>query len=266
MELLVIGGGNMGRTYAQSILDSGEIPAEKISILETYPPKIEELKAQTSFKIYNSTACISSADIIFLAVKPQQSQELFESIRHMVKPHQLFVSIMAGVTIATMQEGLGTQKVARAMPNLPAQLGKGMTGFTGANALTEKELSQVQKLLATTGEALWIRTESSLDAVTGISGSGPAYVFYFMQGMIDAAIKMGFTEKEAKLMVSQTFEGAVAQFKASDDSLLTWMDRVASKGGTTRAALDSFEQNNLNKLIQDGAFAAQKRAIELGKQ
>ena len=84
--------------------------------------------------------------------------------------------------------------------------------------------------------------------------------------MIDAAIKMGFTEKEAKLMVSQTFEGAVAQFKASDDSLSTWMDSVASKGGTTRAALDSFEQNNLNKLIQDGAFAAQKRAIELGKQ
>jgi pyrroline-5-carboxylate reductase len=266
MKLLVIGGGNMGFTYAKSILDSGQLSSGSISILETYPPRIEELKAYSGLTISDSTTCVTAADIILLAIKPQQSKELFASIKHLVDPNQLFISVMAGVTIETIQNGLGIQKVARAMPNLPAQLGKGMTGFTGATELTEKELGQVQRLLETTGKAMKVASESAIDAVTGISGSGPAYVFYFMQGMIDAAIKMGFTQNDAKLMVSQTFEGAVAQFKASDDSLLTWMERVASKGGTTRAALDSFDENNVNKLIQEAAFAAQNRAIELGKK
>jgi pyrroline-5-carboxylate reductase len=266
MELLVIGGGNMGFTYAKSILDSGEVASGNISILETHTSRIEELKEHSNFTIYDSIACISSVDIVFLATKPQQCKELFENIKHLVKPNQLFISVMAGVTIASIQEGLGTKKVARAMPNLPAQLGKGMTGFTGAKELTERELMQVEKLLETTGKAMRVSSETSIDAVTGISGSGPAYVFYFMQGMVDAALQMGFNEAEAKEMVSQTFEGAVAQFKESNDSLLTWMNRVASKGGTTRAALDSFDENNLNKLIQEVAFAAQNRAIELGKK
>lgn len=110
MELLVIGGGNMGFTYAKSILDSGEVASGSISILETHPPRIEELKEYSDFTIYDSIACTSSADIVFLATKPQQCKELFENIKQLVKPNQLFISVMAGVTIASIQEGLGTKK------------------------------------------------------------------------------------------------------------------------------------------------------------
>ncbi|MFC2109451.1 pyrroline-5-carboxylate reductase [Bacteroidota bacterium] len=266
MKILVIGGGNMGFTYAKSILDSGAIVDSEILILETYPPRIEELKTFKGFEIHSSTSCVSNADIILLATKPQHCIELFKEIKPLVTKNQLYISIMAGVTIDTIQENLGTKKVARAMPNLPAQLGKGMTAFTGAKELSQSEIDTVQQLLATTGKSLFVATEPFIDAATGISGSGPAYVFYFMQAMVEAAEKMGFNATEAKLLVSQTFDGAVAQFKQSDDTLTTWMNRVASKGGTTRAALDSFDHNNVNQWIQVGAFAALNRAVELGEK
>ncbi len=266
MKLLVIGGGNMGFTYAKSILDSGFVKPGNLMILEKFPPKIEELKTYKDFVIFDSLECIAQADVIMLAIKPQQCLELFAEMKPLINKNQLFISIMAGVTIETIQTSLDTTKVARAMPNLPAQLGKGMTTFTGAKELIQEEIDTIQKLLSTTGKSLFVATEPSIDSSTGISGSGPAYVFYFMQAMVEAATKMGFSDKEAKLLVSQTFDGAVEQFKKSDDPLPTWMNRVASKGGTTRAALDSLENNNVNSHIQEAAFAAFNRAVELGKK
>jgi pyrroline-5-carboxylate reductase len=152
------------------------------------------------------------------------------------------------------------------MPNLPAQVGKGLTSFTASEEVSRLELSTVQNLLNTTGKSVYLDTENDIDASTGISGSGPAYVFYFMQSMMDAAKKMGFSEHDSKVLVSQTFEGAVELFNQSDLSPESWMKRVASKGGTTRAALDSLDDNNVKELIEEAAYAAFNRAVELGKQ
>ncbi len=172
---------------------------------------------------------------------------------------------MAGVTIKTIQEGLGVKKVVRTMPNLPAKVGKGMTSFTESEEVSRIELIMVRNLLDTTGEAIHVQNENFINASTGISGSGPAYVFYFMQSMMEAALKMGFSENDSKVLVTQTFEGAVALFNDSDLSPTSWMDKVASKGGTTRAALDSMEDNNIKELIKEAAYAAFNRATELGK-
>src|SRR5690606_11769893 len=117
-----------------------------------------------------------------------------------------------------------------------------------------------------TGRSVRLENENDIDASTGISGSGPAYIFYFMQSMLEAALKMGFSERDSKVLVGQTFEGAVELFNQSDLSPATWMNRVASKGGTTRAALDSMEDNNVKEMIKEAAYAAFNRAVELGKE
>ena len=176
------------------------------------------------------------------------------------------VSIMAGVTIQKIQDNLGIQKVIRAMPNLPAQVGKGVTSYTESKEVSRVELLMIRNLLDTTGESIRVENEKFIDASTGISGSGPAYVFYFMQAMMEAALKMGFSKNDSKILVSQTFEGAVELFNQSDLSPNSWMKRVASKGGTTRAALDSMEDNNVKELIKEAAYAAFDRAVELGKE
>ena len=124
----------------------------------------------------------------------------------------------------------------------------------------------VKNLLDTTGESIHVSSEKEIDASTGISGSGPAYVFYFMQSMMEAARQMGFSPEDSKVLVSQTFEGAIKLFNESNLSPQSWMDKVASKGGTTQAALDSMEDNNVNELIKEAAFSAFKRAVELSKE
>ena len=265
MKVLVIGAGNMGLTYATSIGESKMLGSRELLIMDASADKVKSLENIEYFDVYERIEdCIGKADVVLIAVKPYHSEELFRSIRELVRPDQLFVSLMAGVSIKTIQESLGVEKVIRTMPNLPAQVGKGVTSFTSAPQVSEKELALVQKLLDTTGVTLHVKDEETIDASTGISGSGPAYVFYFMQSMMEAALDMGFSADEARMLVQQTFEGAIELFNQHDLSPEQWMDRVASKGGTTRAALDSMDNNNVNDLIKEAAFAAFHRAVEIG--
>jgi pyrroline-5-carboxylate reductase len=152
------------------------------------------------------------------------------------------------------------------MPNLPAKVGLGLTSYVASSEVSRIELLTVESLLNTTGKSILVSNESLIDASTGISGSGPAYVFYFMQSMMEAALQMGFSENDSKVLVSQTFTGAIELFNQSNLSPNSWMEKVASKGGTTQAALDSMDDNNVNELIKEAAFAAFSRAVELGKE
>jgi pyrroline-5-carboxylate reductase len=166
--------------------------------------------------------------------------------------------------MATISEALGISKIVRAMPNLPAQVGQGMTAYTSSEAVTRLELVMVQNLLATTGKNIYVERESMLDAATAISGSGPAYVFYFMRAMMSRAEAMGFTKSEAELLVLQTFAGGVNLYEANNLNCDEWIQRVASRGGTTEAALECFGESRLNEQIENGLQAALDRAIELG--
>lgn len=266
MNILIIGGGNMGLTYAQAFVRSHVTSRENMMILEHLEEKAKQLRQLDIGTIYlDSKKCLKKADIIILAVKPQDSAALFEQIRKNTEGGQVFLSIMAGVKIKTVQEQLGVKKVIRAMPNLPAQIGQGMTAFTATDDVTRLELAMVQNLLATTGKAFYVEKEDMIDATTAISGSGPAYVYYFMDAMMLAAKQMGFSESEAELLVVQTFTGALDLYNKTDLSCSEWIQRVASRGGTTEAALNSFKNNNLHQDIIDGAVAALNRAVELGK-
>lgn len=267
MKVLVIGAGNMGLTYAEGMASSPLLSKHKLRIFDTDPKKIETLRQQPQFDVYNNLDdCLSKADLVFIAVKPFHSKNLFKIMKPMLNDDQIFVSLMAGVTIETIQQQLGKSKVVRTMPNLPAQVGKGVTSYTESETVSKIELLMVRNLLDTTGTSIHVATENFIDASTGISGSGPAYVFYFMQSMLEAALKMGFSDYDSKVLVSNTFEGAIELFNQNDISPKSWIAKVASKGGTTQAAIDSMDDNNVKQLIEDAAYAAFDRAVELGKK
>jgi pyrroline-5-carboxylate reductase len=267
MKILIIGGGNMGKTYARSLLRAHLVRQEDLMILERQEEKANQLRSESLGTVHTSVAdCLSVADLIILAVKPQDSSGLFSTLRPAADPQQVYLSIMAGITIATIQEGLGVEKVIRAMPNLPAQIGLGMTSYTASEAVTRIELVLVQNLLNTTGKAIYVDDEYQIDATTAISGSGPAYVLYFMQALIEAATEMGFNESQAELLVAQTFRGAVELQMKNDLTCRDWIARVSSKGGTTEAAMNTFEATSVFDDIKSGARAALERAIALGQR
>ena len=266
MKILIIGGGNMGLTFARSFLATHIVIAENMYILEKSIEKAEELKKQQIGSIHGEPDnYISEADLIILAVKPQDSQELFTRVKPYVDSQQVILSIMAGVKISTISEQLGTNKVVRAMPNLPAQIGFGMTVYTSSNEVTRIELVTVQNLLNATGKSIYVEDEGLIDAATAISGSGPAYVFYFMQKLIESAVGMGFNQSEAEMLSFQTFRGAVELFNKYDFTCQEWISKVSSKGGTTEAAINTMQAHQTGEHFKDGVAAALNRARELSK-
>lgn len=265
MKILLIGAGNMGQTFAQSFLRSHIVSRENLLILAKNGAQAEALLEKNLGRVFTDPAeCLPLADLIIIGVKPQDSGALFEKISPFVDGQQLFLSIMAGVRIGKIAAATGAQKIVRAMPNLPAQIGLGMTVLTSSEAVTRIELAMVQNLLSTTGKTLYVENEASIDASTAISGSGPAYVFFVMDALMQAAREMGFSTSESELLVAQTFTGAVDLFNKNNLSCGEWIAKVASKGGTTEAALNSFHENRVFNELIAGAKAAQKRATELG--
>jgi pyrroline-5-carboxylate reductase len=266
MKILILGAGNMGMTYAQCLLRSRIVTSENLMVLCRSYDKANHLSQIHEGRFFsNPSLCVPEADLLILAVKPQDSKRLFEEIEGLTTPGQVFISIMAGVRMSAVAQAIGSEKIIRAMPNLPAQIGAGVTAFTSTDSVTRIELVMVQNLLSTTGKTVYVEQEDMLDAATAISGSGPAYVYFFMNAMIEAAIKMGFSASEAELLVSQTFTGAVDLYNKSDFSCENWIGRVASKGGTTEAALRVFRETGVHDDIVAGANAALLRARELGK-
>lgn len=267
MKILIIGVGNMGATYVRCLLNSYFTQPENLYLLDSKPLEAKEIKGVNPENVFvGPNPKIAEADIVLLAVKPQDFVALCKEIRPYLHKEQIVLSIMAGITIATIQAQLHAEKIVRAMPNLPAQIGMGMTVFTSCNALDRKELFIIQNLLNTTGKTIYVEEEKMIDAATAISGSGPAYVFYFMKAMIEQAIQFGFTKAEAELMVSQTFMGAVHQQSQNEITCEQWIAKVASKGGTTEAALQLFNEKHIDENIAGGLRAARNRAQELGRK
>lgn len=191
MKIAILGGGNMGMTYAQSFLRHRITTPDSLMVLCRSYEKANQLSQQYDGAFFSDPRlCVSQADILVLAVKPQDSARLFEELQGLTHPEQIVISIMAGVRMDAIAAALGMPKIIRAMPNLPAQIGEGVTAFTSSEQVTRVELIMVQNLLNATGKTLYVERESMIDAATAISGSGPAYVFYFMQAMMQAARDM----------------------------------------------------------------------------
>lgn len=266
MRIAIVGFGNMGHTYANSFISSGFVNPSDIFVLNrTAIEKKNRYGINKENFFVTPNAEFFESDILILAVKPQDFHKLAIEIKPFLKSDHVILSVMAGISVEQMQGALGIQKIVRSMPNIPTQIGEGMTVFCASNAVDRKELFIVQNLINTTGKSIFVEREEMLNAATAVSGSGPAYVFYFMQAMINSAIKLGFSQSEAEFLVSQTFAGSVQLQNRSKLSNEEWIEKVASKGGTTEAALLIFNNNILRDTIIEGIEAANRRAVELGQ-
>lgn len=264
MKLAIIGCGNMGLTYAKSLLRDKLVEKKNLYLIEkidTYRNTLTDLGV-LSGKIDER---ISQYDGIILAVKPQDAKPTYEELKKYIKPNQLLLSIMAGITIEVLQTNLNHKNIVRAMPNTPAQIGKGITGFSAAKEASDAVKTMAEQILAATGKTVYLKNESMLDAVTAISGSGPAYYYYYVNAMINAGIEMGLDEKTASLLVKETMNGSYHLMENSDKSLLELISAVKSKGGTTEAALNVLENKKVDESIQLALKAAENRARELSK-
>ena len=236
-----------------------------ILVVEPHP-ETRQAVADLGCRVMESPAAeIGQAPVLVLAVKPQTAPEAFAQIQPWLSADQVVVSIMAGITMKKLAAGLNHQAVVRVMPNTPAQIGLGMNVFYPAPDLSAAKLEPVVKLLGASGEALQVDREDAIDAATAISGSGPAYVFYMAEQWMTQAEALGFSQVQARTLVQQTLTGATELWKSGETPVATLRQQVTSKGGTTAAALEHFEQNQMGRSFREGIERAYRRAKELGQ-
>lgn len=265
MKIAIIGFGNLGKTFASSFIKSRFIKSEDIHVVtRTLPTPEGTFGIPLENFQHTATLKIKEADILILATKPQDFETVALGLKGIIAPGQIVLSVMAGVSIGKIKEKLQVQKVIRSMPNLGTQIGLGMTVFSASAETDRRDLFIIQNLINTTGKSIYAEDESLINPATAVSGSGPAYVFYFMNAMIKAAEAFGFSSSEAEVLVHQTFLGAINLQSASDLSNEELIVKVASKGGTTESALKVFDAYVLDKIISEAMENANRRAIELG--
>ena len=206
-----------------------------------------------------------SADVLVLAVKPQNLPEVLNELGGYLKAKQLVLSIIAGAKIETLRHGLKHRRIARSMPNTPAQIGEGITVWTATTQVTERQLRQACAILKAMGSEIYASSEKYLDMATPISGSGPAYFFYFVETLVESAVKLGIPQDIAEKLVLQTMFGAAHLIQQSGKTPADLRRAVTSSGGTTAAALEKLDKSGFQQMILQAVNAAYKRARELGK-
>ncbi|WP_294269887.1 pyrroline-5-carboxylate reductase [uncultured Chryseobacterium sp.] len=265
MKIAILGAGNMGLSFSKSFLKYELTEPENLHLIirnSARRPKLAEEFPKSEISTFDQVKELD-ADIIILAVKPQDFLHLAENFQFKLKEYQMVLSIMAGIKIEKIQKVLNHPTVVRAMPNSPTLLGMGITGYTAAEGIAFSQLMNIERLLNSTGRSVYLEDEGLLDGVTALSGSGPAYFYYIVDAMIKAGVEMGIQENLSRLFVKQTLLGAYHLINNSDKSLEELISDVASKGGTTEAALNTFNENNLKDILKNGILNAEKRAREL---
>lgn len=265
MKITVLGAGNMGLSFAKSFIKYELVKAKNLQLIIRNPDKknlvlerFPESVVSTFDEVYDM-----DCDLLILAVKPQDFNFVTKNLPFKIPEKTLVLSIMAGMSIEKIQTALQHPLVVRAMPNSPTLIGMGVTGYTAAKGISFNQLIQVERLLNATGRSVYLEEEHLIDSVTALSGSGPAYFYSIVDAMIKAGMKMGIDENLSKLFVQQTMLGAYHLLNGSERSVEDLIKDVASKGGTTEAALKVFEEKGLREIIQEGIYSAERRSKEL---
>jgi pyrroline-5-carboxylate reductase len=265
MKITFIGGGNMATALIGGLKKQG-FSTVAIQVVEPNDTAREQLTNTFGVRAAaTADAAALACNVLVLAVKPQQMKEAVAPLAGKLG-NQLVISIAAGLRVADIARWLNHSKVVRAMPNTPALIGCGMTGLYADPSVDATGRTQAEKILAAVGATLWVPDETQIDAVTAISGSGPAYVFYFIEAIEAAARALGIEAAAARQLTVETFIGAARLAAQSNESITTLRERVTSKGGTTEAALQRFAAQRVAEAIQQGVSAANARGQELGDQ
>ena len=261
-QIAVVGAGVMGEAFIAALIRSGA-PASSITAVVRRPERGDELVTKYSIGVKTLGEALRSSDAVLLGIKPQGLSELMPEIAPHLRSDALVISLLAGKTIAGISAGLGNhQSIARVMPNTPTLVGKGMAGYSLSAGVTDAQKKFVQSLLASTGKAIEI-PEDLQNALTGTSGSGPAYFFRFVEAMVDGAVALGLSKEDATTLTIQTIVGAAKLLDQSGDSPTTLREKVTSPNGTTFAALNSFNDSDISATVAKAMKAARDRSQEL---
>ena len=267
-KVTFIGGGNMATAMLAGLRKSQ--PSLECHIIEPFAPAREKL-ATLGVTVHDAAnrAAVSGADAVVLAVKPQVLKQVCAELLPCLSDEgeaELIVSIAAGIRISTLSRWLnGHARIVRTMPNTPALIGQGITGLYAPPGVATDDVATASALMASTGGVIRVDAEAMIDAVTALSGSGPAYVFHWIESMLAAAESVGFNAADARRLVLATLKGATALAEASDESPSVLRERVTSKGGTTAAALAVINQRGVQQALVDAVCAARDRSAELGE-
>lgn len=266
-EIGFIGAGNMATALVKGLIDTGLYAPEQLVVSDVEAKQRNQMRRRFSTNVTaDNTALLHDAKVIILAVKPQSMDEVLAGLRGAVTPQHLFISIAAGVTTARIEGALAVRaRVLRVMPNTPALLGKGMSVLVRGLYATAADEKLGLKLFRAVGDAVAAPDERMLDAVTGLSGSGPAYVYRFAEAMLAGGIAAGLPGPMARQLTIQTLVGAAAMLKESGEPPETLRARVSSPGGTTLAGLSELEHRGFKEAIAAAVIAATRRSQELGR-
>ena len=259
-----IGGGNMAQALIGGLIARG-VPTTRITVSDPVE-KVRELLLEKDLHVTDdNVAAIRDADIVLFAVKPQVLAQVLTPLQGLLEG-KLVISIVAGAEIATISKLLETDRIVRVMPNTPALVQTGAHGLYAGEAVSAADRDLASQVLASTGLTLWVNSEAQIDAVTAVSGSGPAYFFYMMESMIRAGKNMGLDEKVATALTLQTALGAAQMAITSSNNPAELRKNVTSPNGTTQAAIEVFDRAQISQNIQAALAAAQKRSQELAEE
>lgn len=267
MKVGIIGCGNIGQLYAKSFTHYQICEQKNLFLFDKNEAKKGYLKTLNLGIVASieNQKLVNACDLLILAIKPQDFKDAAQLLKNSIHKNQIILSIMAGIQIQKLSNELETENIVRAMPNTPALVGMGATVYTAHKNVNLKDVRVIENLLSTTGRTFYLENEDLLDAVTALSGSGPAYFFYFVKHLIDAGAEMGLDKSLSAMLVKQTMLGSFHLLNNTDKSLDELIQSVQSKGGTTEAALNFMNDKKINETLKNAIFKANERAKELSK-
>lgn len=265
-QITFIGSGTMAEAMIRGLLSQKLVKPEQIIAAGPRPERGQRLHKRHKIRVTtDNQAAAEDGQIVILSVKPQVLPDVMSEIRGHLRRQDLVLSIIAGMPIRVIADGLAHAAVVRAMPNTPAQIGQGITVWTVTPEVSDKQQEQARAILASLGQEVFVDDEDYLDMATALSGTGPAYVFLLMEAMIDAGVHMGFSRRVASQLVVETMRGSIEFADRSDYHVAELRNQVTSPGGTTAEALYHMEKGGLRTVISRGIWAAYQRSIALGK-
>lgn len=265
-RLAFIGCGAMAEAMVKGLLVQELVSPEQIVASNPREERVQELVDRYAIRATTSNReAASGASIVNVAVKPQFFGEVVEDLESALDPSTLVLTIVAGVKMKRVADGLATPKVVRVMPNTPGQIGRGISVWTATGAVDDAEYDRTRAILSALGSEVYVTHEDELDMATALSGTGPTYVFLFMEALVDAGVHMGFSRRVATRLVSETILGSVEYAASTTDHLAKLRNQVTSPGGTSADAVYQLERGRLRTVLTDAVWAAYRRSVQLGE-
>jgi len=263
--ITIIGLGNMGLALAEGLIKSGTVTSKQLKGIELAKERADYVSKKIGIEVFDNYAVLEKTDTLILAVKPQSMEELLKKIKPKIKD-PLIISIAAGIDVDFLKKNLGEKKIVRTMPNTPALVSCGITGVYCTEKVSEKDRAAVEKILKALGEVVFVDKEDDIDKITALSGSGPAYVYYFMEAMEEAGVFVGLSRDTARKLVLATFNGSAALLRETKKTSTSLKEMVTSPAGTTISGLYCLEKAGVKGAVLEAIMSAYKRAKELGSK